>query len=281
MLVAQPALSQTEDGSSAAAADADKSAFSLFDPTPADLMRPFSSDRPGKSQSATTVDAGHFQIESDFLTYTHDVSASQTTRSYAIGTPVLKAGLTDWADLEAAFSLYDDVRTTDRDSGRATAARGFGDLQLGSKINLFGNDGGDQALALLPFVKLPTAGRGVGNGAFEYTLSIPYSRNLPDDWSLTLEPVFGLFKNQENSGYHADAEGVVNLSHALLFEQLTGSLEFALQTSGDRNERTFYTLDPALAWLLTPDLQLDLGVFIGLDAAAPDYNPYFGISYRY
>src|ERR1700681_4588156 len=48
----------------------DKSNYSLYNPVPDDQMRPFSSDRPGKTHSSLTVDAGHIQVESDFINYT-------------------------------------------------------------------------------------------------------------------------------------------------------------------------------------------------------------------
>jgi hypothetical protein len=279
-LAARPALSDTVDATGAESGPA-KSRYWLLNPTPDDQMRPFSPDRPGKSQSPYTVDAGHFQIESDFLTYTHDVTAGQSTRSVTIGAPVFKAGLTTWADLEMGFALYNEIRTTDRGSGNSTVVHGFGDIQIGSKINLLGNDGGEQALALLPLVKLPTAPQNLGNGSVEYTVNMPYSRALPDDWNMTLEPVVSILRNVQNAGYHGDLAGIASVSHPLLFDTLTGSLELFVQTSGDRHNKTFYTFDPALAWLVTPDLQLDAGISIGLNDAAPDYNLYFGFSRRF
>jgi hypothetical protein len=47
---------------------ADKSSYTLFDPVPDDLMRSFATDRPTKSDSPYTVDAGHFQYEADAVT---------------------------------------------------------------------------------------------------------------------------------------------------------------------------------------------------------------------
>ena len=46
-------------------AAADKSQYTLFNPTPKEQMRPFNTDRPTKSNVPYTVDAGHFQIETD------------------------------------------------------------------------------------------------------------------------------------------------------------------------------------------------------------------------
>jgi hypothetical protein len=42
--------------------EADKSAFNLFNPTPAGSLREMNLDGPGTTESPYTVDAGHFQI---------------------------------------------------------------------------------------------------------------------------------------------------------------------------------------------------------------------------
>jgi len=47
----------------------DKSDYSLFDPTPDNQMRSFSTDRPPKANSPYTVDAGHFQYETDLAVF--------------------------------------------------------------------------------------------------------------------------------------------------------------------------------------------------------------------
>lgn len=54
----------------------DKSQFNLFNPTPEDALRPFSTARPGKTHSSLTVDAGHFQIEGDFRNYSGAATAA-------------------------------------------------------------------------------------------------------------------------------------------------------------------------------------------------------------
>jgi len=43
----------------------DKSQYTLFDPTPRDLWRPYNTDRPSKTDSPYTIDAGVFQVESE------------------------------------------------------------------------------------------------------------------------------------------------------------------------------------------------------------------------
>jgi len=40
-----------------------KSRYTLFNPTPRELVREMNTDRPDKTESPYTPDAGHFQIE--------------------------------------------------------------------------------------------------------------------------------------------------------------------------------------------------------------------------
>ncbi len=261
----------------------DKSQFTLFHPTPDDQMRPFSTDRPGKTHSSLTVDAGHFQFESDFWNYTwdHYTRDHSTARAYSVVNPNLKLGLTNWAELDVQIPTYNSLAIRSRVGNGSIRAQGFGDFLIGGKISLFGNDGGDQALALFPVMKLPTAGRDLGNNMVEYSLSIPYTVALPSKFSLTLEPVVGLLRNLVKQGYHADYQFLANLNRPIIGETVTASLEIAAEYTTDHNIRPRYTIDPSLQWLVTPAFQLDAGAYFGLNKDAPDFNPYVGISFRY
>src|SRR5687768_7839887 len=81
----------------AAAFAADKSGYHLFNSTPREQMREMSTDRPDKTESPYTVDAGHFQIEMDLFSYSYDRynSARRDVRaeSLSIAPMNLKAGL--------------------------------------------------------------------------------------------------------------------------------------------------------------------------------------------
>src|SRR5262245_25948677 len=80
---AQPAL---EDETRTAAAP-DKSIYNLFNPTPRDLMREMSTDRPDQTESPYTVDAGHFQMEMDLgiATFDRDKSGGGDVRTEVWG----------------------------------------------------------------------------------------------------------------------------------------------------------------------------------------------------
>jgi hypothetical protein len=136
-----------------------KTDYHLFNPTPDGLLREMSTDRPDRTESPYTVDAGRFQIESDLLTYSQDVSkdgAVETkTRSTGYLNLNLKAGLTHRMDLQIVLSPAS--RTETEVTGQAkTTTSGFGRTVVRLKYNLFGNDNGHVAAALMPFVSLPT-----------------------------------------------------------------------------------------------------------------------------
>ena len=87
----------------------DKSGHHLFDPTPSALLRELSTDRPDKTESAYTVDAGHFQLEMDLVTYTHDRDTSgggdTRTEAWAVAPVNLKVGLLNDVDLQPLLPM--------------------------------------------------------------------------------------------------------------------------------------------------------------------------------
>src|SRR4051812_12503663 len=87
-------------GRAIAAEAPDKSGYSLFRPVPDSLMRDMETDRPDKTESAYTVDAGHFQVEMDLLAYTYDRSSHETLKALSVAATNLKVGLLNNVDLQ-------------------------------------------------------------------------------------------------------------------------------------------------------------------------------------
>ena len=261
----------------------DKSGYTLFNPTPTDDLRSFSTDRPNKSSSPYTVDAGHFQYETDLFNYTYDhwSKGGITTRSYQTADPVLKLGVTNDIDVELGITGYAYTRSVSRSGGGVlTNAQGFGDVVPKVKFNVLGNDSGDIAIALIPYAKIPTGAHNLGNNQVEGGLIIPVGFNLPWGFSAVAMTEFDALKNANDSGKHVNFTNLVNVSHTI-FGDLTGSFELASAVGTDRGTPDVYTADVALSYLLTPTLQIDIASYTGLNRAAPDQNVYFGISQRF
>jgi hypothetical protein len=110
----------------------DKSAYTLFNSTPRESMRPLSTDRPDQTESAYTVDAGHFQIELDFLHYTYDRDGSGggevRTRAFSVAPFNLKVGLLNNVDLQLVVDPYVRSKSVDRVADTTAKSSGFGDV---------------------------------------------------------------------------------------------------------------------------------------------------------
>ena len=161
----------------------DKTAYTLFNPTPTALMREMNADRPDKTDCPFTVDAGHFQIEMDFVNLTDNSPNADRgnvrSTSSEISPMNLKVGLLNDLDFQIVCTAYRWQETDDLNAKTVDRKSGFDGITPRFKLNLVGNDGGFFALALIPFVKLPLSGGNLGNGSVEGGVGVPYSFRYP------------------------------------------------------------------------------------------------------
>jgi hypothetical protein len=262
----------------------DKSGYSLFNPTPPQAMRPLEAERPTKILNPFTVDAGHIQVESDFLNYFHANSGDLRTQLFQFADPTIKLGVAHALDIELALNGAMASTTRDRRSNAVVdRASGFGDTILKAKLNLVGNDGGAFALAVVPFVKLPTAARGLGNGVTEAGVALPAQFNLPSDFTFAAHTELDSLKKANVSGHYANFVNIVNLGHPLTFisKDLSASVELFSSVGTDRATPPVYTFDLGIAYVLAPNVQLDAGVNFGLNKYAPNLDAYAGVTSRF
>lgn len=243
-------------------------------------MRELSADRPDKIESPYTVDAGHFQLETDFVGWTYDRSNGTRTRSWNGPTPNIKVGLLNNVDLELVFDGYSSEGTTDRTTGRRSSRSGFGNLGTRLKINLFGNDGGGAALAALPYVMFPTSTSEMGASEVEGGIIFPFTVELPAGWEMNLQTAFHSLQNSESHGHHAQFDNAISFGHGIV-GKLAGYVEFFTAVRTERGQDWVGTLDFGLTYPITDNVQFDCGVNIGLTPAADDWNPFTGITVRF
>jgi hypothetical protein len=277
-------LSGIVAGSALAAELPDKSQYHLFNPTPREFMREMSTDRPDKTESPFTVDAGHFQIESDLVAYEHDhdTSAGANLRgdSWTFATLNLKAGLCNFSDLQIVLFPYSHVRTDDRIAGTIGHQSGFGDVLTRLKVNLWGNDGGATAGAIMPYVKWPTSQDNLGNRAVEGGVILPVAFELPAGFSLGAMTEFDWIRDAVSSDYHAEFVNTITVSHNIV-GKLDGFVEFYSLVSAESGARWLGTFDFGFTYAITGDMQLDAGAYIGVTKSAPDIAPFLGFSIRF
>ena len=241
-------------------------------------LRDLTTDRPDKTEAAQTVDAGHIQLEMDLATWTSDRAGGVRTDTLSLAPFNLKYGIGRSTDVQLVIEPY-LVRT---ETDRATTARrrvaGFGDMTLRVKHNLWGNDGGQTALAVMPFVTLPTNARDLGSRKAEFGLIVPLSVTLSGSVDLGLMTELDVV--EDGRGYAPSFVNSATLGFSLT-DRLGLYTEIFTERTAARGARWVVTGDAGLTYRLTDNLQLDAGANVGLTHAADDVQVFIGLSRRF
>jgi hypothetical protein len=255
----------------------DKSHYTLFNPTPVDLRRPYNTDRPSKTDSPYTVDAGVFQIESDVWNWTLDYEKGVRTRTWIVGNANFKLGLTNWMDLQVFPQFYVNKRTSGPGFGKPLEQDGFGDTTIRLKINLLGNDGGKLVIGFLSSLKIPTNTGDTGNHVWEPAFELPVSYSLPWGFTLFAQTRIDILDKPRSSNMQVQWQNPIGLSRTIV-GNLSGYVEFYDAVSSGP---WVGTLDTGLIYQVTPNCSIDVNSFFGLTRSAPDYNVFTGFGYRF
>lgn len=236
--------------------------------------RELSPDRPDTTESAITVEANRFQIESSLWSYSRDKDANGSVHTWIFGETNLKVGLAEDQDLQVVLRPWIEERQ--RVAGMESASRGFGDVEVRWKRNLWGNDGGASAMALMPFVALPSQ-TAVSLGEWEGGLIVPVSMDLCEGLGM------GFQVEVDRAWDEASGDHEWQLLHsAVLGIDLTDStglyLEYIGVASGGAYEATGSL---GMTWASSENLQWDLGMTWGLNDAAEDLSIFQGFTWRF
>ncbi len=248
----------------------DKSQYSLFNPTPRELWRPMSADRPDFTESPFTVDAGAVQLELSFIDYAKNGDED----AWTVAPANLKLGLLNDVDLQFVFDPYISA-----DDGMRTR-EGFGDTQFRLKMNLWGNDGGDTAFAFMPFIQIPTASDDLGSDHVEGGLIFPFATDLADGVGLGLMFETDFVHDEIDDGYDTEFIGTGVLGFDLT-DELGLYVEGIGIASTDSDVDFRAILGVGATYGLTENIVLDAGVNIGLAGDTDDVNLFTGITVRF
>ncbi len=268
-----------------AAYAADKSQYNLFKPTPDALMREMTPDRPDTTESPFTVDAGHFQIETNILGYSRSFrnDAGEVTSTYDVMTTNVRIGLTNDIELSLVGQPYGVVRM--RGPGTYSRQSGVGSFDVRAKFNLWGNDSfeanGATAFALIPYVTLPTDRlNGISVDKPEGGVIAAWQVKLNETYGLGLNASIAAERLGEIPAYRAG--GVLTASLSRSWNDKLGTYYEAVFRYGlSDGEAEQFILGTGVTYKLNKNLQLDAGVNFGVTHSADRIAPFFGISARY
>lgn len=250
---------------------ADKSQYTVLNPTPRKLRREMSADRPDFTESPHTVDAGAWQLEMSFFDYVNNSGDDV----YSVAPFNLKVGVLNNLDFQLVFTPYQ--RSTPKHQANKN---GVGDLQFRVKYNFWGNDGGKTAFGIMPFIKIPTAPKGLGNEKVEGGLILPFSVEINKylDLGLMLETdmVYDEIEKDYDVGFTTSA--VLGFE---LTEKWGGYVEGIAISNTDRDVDFRALAGAGITYSLNKDTMFDIGLNLGLTDKAEDVNLFSGVTFRF
>lgn len=233
---------------------------------------PLVTDRPDVAESSETVGAWRVQVETAVDVETHRVAGQRYT---LLQTPTkLRVGILE------RLELHLETAGMARAFGEgASEDLGFSDLDFGFKVYLWSQAGLRPSTGLLMALTMPTGTDGVSEELWAL------SPTLAADWglghwgvgvNLGVTTILDPRDAAEDSFRFALAAGrdLAPLSESVRFyAEVFGELGF------DGHEQAI-SADGGVAWVITPNLQLDLSFRVGLSADARDFGSALGLSFR-
>lgn len=248
--------------------------YTLFNPTPRNQMRDMETDRPDITESAYSVDAGHFQLETDLFKRVKNQQADGKSIQNYFNLINLKIGLNARADFQVVIENYVTDKFTNN-LGISTKKSGFGSVSLRFKQNLWGNDEGKTAFAVMPYISLPT-GKFVAHQSIEGGIIFPFAMDLSNGWAMGAQAQFDVEKS--DSGYQTVLLNSITLSKDLSDKWNSFIESYYTYSPEEKVVETHF--NGGISYQANKDLKFDLGFNYGLTKNT-DKVYFAGISFRY
>ena len=247
-------------------------------PVVAQEVRAMSTDRPDQTEGAYTVPKGMYQFEFGLLSYARRLDTDNRSETFTWGEVNAKYGLTHDIDLQLIWQPYIQQRNRGNPADPGFYREGVADITARVKWNLVGNDGGPFALALLPFVKIPTATHAVGNDMWEGGLAVNTQIDLGGGFTLG-NSFFGNVSADSDDTLYFRPAVTASLGYGIT-EKLGCYAEVTASSQMDEERYWQTSFDAGLTYAVTDNLIFDAGVnwFFRGDEAI---NPFCGFSIRF
>ena len=238
--------------------------------TPDQDLRNFSSDRPGSTNTPSTIDPGHYQFEIEAFNF----SQNQDSSTQLVYPNVrVRIGVLETFEIALSYATYLQQWS------QGQTLQGGGDSTFSLKSNLYGDGKDNFALALMFTGKIPTDRSGVGNSYWDPSLMVPIVVKVKK-WEASLMPEIDLRKNNSDDKSHVE----FNAPFSFAWDITSNSdlyAEWVVHISQGQNKTTSSYFGIGGAWKVAASTQIDLGCNLGQDTLSPRYNPFLGISQRF
>ncbi len=240
---------------------------------------PICADRPGKANPSCTVPAGMIQVETGLVDWTSDRWQGSRSDEVDIAATAVKFGLSDRLHIEFDLPAYTHVRT--RFGPLKATEDGLGDAGIAAKYRFTDAEAPVQA-ALYPFMKLPTANHALGNGKVEGGLAVLVDSTFSGSsigWNIA--PEADIVADGDGSGYHLAMVQALSLGVPLSKRLSISGDVWAAWDFDPAGTIRQVSVDAAVAYLVSGNVQVDSGINLGLTQETPDLEIYSGIALRF
>ncbi len=241
-------------------------------------LREMQTDRPDVTESAYTVDAGHFQYETDAIKLIRNKDGDILNNQVFYNLANIKIGITNSTDLQLLVESFVTNKTKNAlTNNTISETSGFGDLTLRLKQNLWGNNGGKTALAIMPYINIPTS-KFSDDKRIDGGVIIPFALELKNKWNFGAQVELDLVKKDQSKSYHSEL-----LSSFTFGKELSDKFSAFVEsyyTYDFKEKQADVYANAGLVYSLSPDFKIDTGLNYGLTKST-DKVYFVGFSFRY
>lgn len=240
-----------------------------------DDLPSIATDRPGQSTAPSILSPGYVQIEAGTqITGTESGEGTKaiTTRSYALPSALVRIGLLPAMELRLGAE-YRSLRGTTEAASTVATADGIASLAVGAKIGITQEKGSLPETAFLVTLALPYGAEQFRPAAVAPSFLLAMRSSLGGPLNLYYN-LGGSWdgSNGAGTGLYTLALSAAIAGDLSAFAELYGSLASGVPP--------VHAADAGIAYVVGPNLQLDLSGGAGITPSAPEYFISAGVSLR-
>jgi hypothetical protein len=225
------------------------------------LADDINADRPGIADGSGVVGAGRLQVEAGLQREWRDDGEARERLTYMPA--LLRIGIDDhWeARVEGNTFGWQNQSDTARSTGTMP-------VSLGVKYHVAGNgESGNPGVSVIARV-FPRSGAGAfGTHRATGDVRLVADVALTPDWSVT--PNIGVARQEDDAGIQFNTALLAGTLTYAASKQLNVFVDTGMQSREERHGRKQVIFDTGVAYVLTPDVQLDATIGRGTHGATP------------
>ena len=227
----------------------------------------FELDRPDFIEASSTIGCGRVAIEAGY-TYTFNNDGGVQTISHSYPETLFRIGmLAEWFELRIAQNFAAEQT---RQGGTTSRESGAEDLYLGIKLGMTKQAEWLPESALILQMTVPTGANPFTADEVLPGLNYVYSWKLSEEWDMAGSTAANRAVEAASNDYTEIAQAWA-FGYALADDARMYVEWYGLFPHGAADVRPQHYGDLGLAWFLTPNLEVDVRIGIGLNESADDY----------